>query len=606
MHSSIKGGLAALVLGGAGLGGLSIVTGPPATATANAAQETSASAVTENVVDASATTATTDQDMTAVVTAPPAQDQVTPAPPTEVVVVDEAPAEAPVAEDIAPVAVADATPEIATDPVIETASPAVPANDPEVMAEAPAANALTDTPEAAEAPVVAELETQAPALQAQPEVPVLAEAPEEAAAVVVTAAIDDKAPSQNDFIAQLQAQQAQEPAPEVVTAPAAAPAPAPVAAPAPAPVTTRATAPAPVVVASAAVPIATNTPDSEMPDLEPVGQVQAETPQVPSATITTPTQPMPIQVAGQAEDSGLPRVNQLVPSEQEEATEGEAAEEAVETPEAEIVIPDDAPAVLRLGAPFENPEGLPVVGLMLIDTGAIDEGPSVLFDSGLMATVILDALMADVGLFADAYLEAGMEVGMRVPLPSGATPSDVEVTYSVALDALPQAALLYSNGEDELRRNSNAAKQVMAILATEGRGFVTFQRGLGGSLRAAEAAEVPLATVSRDLDEAEGDAGALRRTLDRAAFTARQSGGSIVVATMNRANLRALQDWAIDVPGEGVIIGPASALMVDRAAYLANLAEELAAAEAEAAEAGEAAEDDAGGSVFGQLPTITD
>ncbi len=252
------------------------------------------------------------------------------------------------------------------------------------------------------------------------------------------------------------------------------------------------------------------------------------------------------------------------PALEDDTPEGDAPTEA--TPEDNLS--PDAPAILRFAAAFENPEGLPVVAVVLLDDGTLTDGPAQVLQSGIVATVAVNALMEDATLWSEAYREAGAEVAMQVPLPDRATPGDVEVAFAAALEILPQAGMLFSDGTGVLRNDRLAAAQVMQILASEGRGLVTVQQGLGSLVRAAERAEVRVATVSRDIDGAGESNSAILRALDQAGFRARQSGGAIIVARLKPRTMDVLSVWARDAARDGILMGPVSALMVDRSEFL--------------------------------------
>ncbi|MFT6073192.1 MAG: polysaccharide deacetylase 2 family uncharacterized protein YibQ [Yoonia sp.] len=239
------------------------------------------------------------------------------------------------------------------------------------------------------------------------------------------------------------------------------------------------------------------------------------------------------------------------------------AEVAEESPAEENALPEDAPALLRFAVPFENPEGLPVIAVVLIDDGTLTDGPSQMLESGLVATIAVSPLMDDATLWAEAYREAGSEVAMQMPLPDGATPIDAEVSLAAAFEILPEAGLFFSDGEGVLRNDRFVVAQVMQILASEGRGFVTFQRGLGSLVREAERSGVSVQTVLRDIDGAGETNSAIERGLDRAAFRARQLGGVVVVARLKPRTLSVLRQWAFDNQRNGILLGPVSALMIE-------------------------------------------
>ena len=301
----------------------------------------------------------------------------------------------------------------------------------------------------------------------------------------------------------------------------------------------------------------------------------AQAPRNVPTTSTTPIEPTRVQADGGVALDGMQTENP------NEGVLGDTGQEAgplevdapQEAPPEETLSPD-APAILRFAADFDNPEGLPVVAVVLIGDGTLTDGPAQVLQSGVVATVAIDALMQDATLWSEAYREAGAEVAMQVPLPDRATPGDVEVAFAAALEILPQAGILFSDGTGVLRNDQLAAAQVMQILASEGRGLVTIQRGLGSLIRAAERADVRVATVSRDIDGAGESNSAILRALDQAAFRARQSGGAVVVARLKPRTMDVLSVWARDAAEDGILMGPVSALMVDRSEFEVQIPDE--------------------------------
>jgi hypothetical protein len=254
--------------------------------------------------------------------------------------------------------------------------------------------------------------------------------------------------------------------------------------------------------------------------------------------------------------SGPVRVNRIgaVPSSEP------AGEEAaiVEAEEAE----EDLPALRQFAASFENTEDLPLMSLVLVDNGAVAGAAAEIATLGFTPTIVIDALAVDAADKMAEYRAAGLEVAMQISLPEGAQPTDVEVVFAAAFDVLPEAVLLFSDGTGILQGNRNVTRQAMAVLAAEGRGFVAVQRGLGSAVRDAEDADVPAATVARQIDGNGAAQNAIVRALDQAAFRARQSGGAVLTGTVTQETLAALQEWAGTVDRDQLLIAPASALLL--------------------------------------------
>jgi len=318
---------------------------------------------------------------------------------------------------------------------------------------------------------------------------------------------------------------------------------------------------APLILAlhsgSPAAPQIPDAPDVTTQPATPQG-TQIARPVTPAAPTPAPQQDNAAAAEAAPAPRNTPTATIISPAPDDAG--GEVAEEA---PVEEDALPDDAPALLRFAAPFENPEGLPVIAVVLIDDGTVTDGPSQMLESGLVATIAVSPLMADATLWAEAYREAGSEVAMQMPLPDGATPIDAEVSLAAALEILPETGLFFSDGEGVLRNDRFVAAQVMQILASEGHGFVTFQRGLGSLVREAERAGVSVQTVLRDIDGSGETNSAIKRGLDQAAFRARQLGGVIVVARLKPRTMSVLRQWAFDNQRSGILLGPVSALLIE-------------------------------------------
>ncbi len=227
---------------------------------------------------------------------------------------------------------------------------------------------------------------------------------------------------------------------------------------------------------------------------------------------------------------------------------------------------DEMPAMMRYAAEFENPRKLPMLSFALIDDGSISDPASDIAKLGLPVTVILDPLAADAPDRMAALRAAGVEVGFQASLPDGATPSDVEIAMEAAFGTLPEVVTLFSDGRDGVQQNRAVTGQVLAVLAAEGRGLVIAQRGLGNALRNAAEAGVPAAEVTRDIDASAQSEAALGRSLDQAAFRARQTGVSVLIGTLNGFNLAALAAWAPGVDQDQLLLAPVTGVLRKTAA----------------------------------------
>ncbi|MGB7263117.1 MAG: divergent polysaccharide deacetylase family protein [Albidovulum sp.] len=249
---------------------------------------------------------------------------------------------------------------------------------------------------------------------------------------------------------------------------------------------------------------------------------------------------------------------------------GDAAEDAPDSTDegvadATLLLPGDetSTAFERFAAPFVNEEDKPLVAVVLIDQGEAAGGldPAALAAIGQPITIAIDPERPDAGARAAVYRLAGHEVVILAPeMPRGATASDLEVAYQSYTRALPEAVALIGTPVSVFQSDRRVAQHMVALLATDGRGLVTYNRGLNPARQAATGAELPHAGVFRALD-AEGESGnTIRRYLDRAAFEAARAGTVLVVGGSSSETVAALKDWIAD-GGKGSVVGPASAAM---------------------------------------------
>ncbi len=236
--------------------------------------------------------------------------------------------------------------------------------------------------------------------------------------------------------------------------------------------------------------------------------------------------------------------------------------EAVPEPEVTDALDDATPALVRYGAFFDNPEGLPLMSVLLIDDGSLSDGVRALSEVPFPVTVALDPAQSGAAERMAAYADAGIEIAALAAVPSGATPSDVAVAMEGTFNALPRAIALVDPGTGGLPAGAETVSQVVADLATAGRGLVVPEGGLNSALRAAEASDVHAATIYRDLDNNDQDARVIRRFIDQAAFRARQETGVVLLARLRPETVSALLLWGEAKRAGQVALAPLSATLL--------------------------------------------
>lgn len=215
-------------------------------------------------------------------------------------------------------------------------------------------------------------------------------------------------------------------------------------------------------------------------------------------------------------------------------------------------------ALDEFAAPFEGDRDLPLMALVLIDTG--NEGPAALEGFAHPVTVAIDPSAPDAGERMAGYRAAGHEVLALIDLPGGASASDAEVALEAGFDRLSQAIGLLE-GEGGLSGRRALVEQVAARLAEDGRGMILRHAGPTGTPAPARRAGVPAAGLFRDLDGAGQGPGAMQRFLDQAALRAGQDGSVILLGRLRPETLAVLDGWFAQQRSARVAAAPVSAVL---------------------------------------------
>jgi polysaccharide deacetylase 2 family uncharacterized protein YibQ len=203
----------------------------------------------------------------------------------------------------------------------------------------------------------------------------------------------------------------------------------------------------------------------------------------------------------------------------------------------------------------------PLMSIVLIDDGSMSAAAAALAGLSFPVTIALDPLQENAAALMTRYRNNGFEVAVLAKLPEGVVPSDVEITFESVFSTLPETIAVLDIGNGGLQADRAVTDQVMNILASQGRGFVTVSQGLNMAVRAAEQAGVPAAVVYTDLDVGGQDARIVRRFVDQAAFRARQESGVVLVGRMRPDTISALILWGSTSQDDQIAIVPLSAVL---------------------------------------------
>ncbi|MDV7269510.1 divergent polysaccharide deacetylase family protein [Thioclava sp. A2] len=290
---------------------------------------------------------------------------------------------------------------------------------------------------------------------------------------------------------------------------------------------------------------------SEKPLELPAGLPDAaEMPRVFSAQ--EPSKPMGQEVGGLSADPAivtnrLPRI-------------GDATAEEPETePVSETVSP-----LQRYATDFLSTDGGPLFSVVLVDVGVAAGGldPQTLKALGAPVTVAIDPSRPDAREAAADYRRAGLEVAILASdLPANAVPTDVEVAVEAWRQQIPEAIAIMDGPKSVFQNKRPLAQAMVAVLAREGLGLITQQKGLNAAAQLAEGAGVPHIELWREIDAARDRDTVIERMLGRAAFEAQRDGQVAVMLSGWPESVSGLQKWL--PAAEGVVtLAPASGLVL--------------------------------------------
>ena len=226
----------------------------------------------------------------------------------------------------------------------------------------------------------------------------------------------------------------------------------------------------------------------------------------------------------------------------------------------------DTPPIRRHARAFQNPEGKPLMSVLLIDSGAnldaAEIGLPALSRFPYPVSFAVDTSLPDAFERMERYRAEGFEVLAMLDLPAGARASDAEVSVAAALNGLPTVIGVLEGLGEGLQGSREVADQVTGILRASGHGLVTQSRGLNSMPKLAVKEGVPAAPVFRDFDSQGQSARVIRRFLDQAAFKAGQEGGVIMLGRLRPETIEALLVWGLADRAGSVALAPVSAVLL--------------------------------------------
>lgn len=238
--------------------------------------------------------------------------------------------------------------------------------------------------------------------------------------------------------------------------------------------------------------------------------------------------------------------------------------DAVQDPAPEVVLVDDpdAPAIDLFAAPFENPDNKPLFAILLQDTGGPDIDREALAALPFPVSFVIDPTQPDAAIAAQIYRAANKEVLMLATgIPAGATASDLAVSMEVTTAVLPEAVGVVDLEDGGFQGNRTLATQVLALIRDQGRGVMSWDKGLNAASQVARREGMRNAVIFRSLDNDGEGSPLIRRYLDRAAFKAAQDGRVVVAGKTRPETVAAVLEWAVEGRAATVALAPSTAVM---------------------------------------------
>ena len=239
---------------------------------------------------------------------------------------------------------------------------------------------------------------------------------------------------------------------------------------------------------------------------------------------------------------------------------GDPAPDAA-APETLPVFDDTRAPIERFARSFGDAGGKPLFAVVLIDTGAPGLDRAALAALPFPVTFAVDPMAQDAAGAAATYRAAGQEVVMLAALPAGAVAQDVEVTLASLAQALPETVAVMDPGAGGFQDDRMLAGLVAPVVQGQGRGLLSWDRGLNPASQIARRSGLPSATIFRDLDAEDEGRETIRRYLDRAAFRAAQEGLVVVAGRTRPETVEALLAWAVEGRAATVALAPLTAVL---------------------------------------------
>lgn len=296
------------------------------------------------------------------------------------------------------------------------------------------------------------------------------------------------------------------------------------------------------------------------PDTDTASNDQANT--EPEEETTTDSQSSEVESSSVIGNLAPDVETNRLPSVGDDTTEEAVVEDTEDEQVAEDPAEDVPTPLERFAVDFENPDGKPLMSIILIDDGTSPVGLEALQNFPYPISFAMPFNMDGVEDAMAIYRAAGFEVIAMVDLPDGAGAQDTEVAMQTVLGRVPEAVAVMDGTGSGLQSSRAAAEQLAPILMESGHGAVFFPKGLNTAQQLLARQGVPAVSVFRDFDAKGQNATVIRRFLDQAAFKAGQDeAGVVMVGRLRPDTVSALLLWGLQDRADRVALAPISALL---------------------------------------------
>ena len=220
------------------------------------------------------------------------------------------------------------------------------------------------------------------------------------------------------------------------------------------------------------------------------------------------------------------------------------------------------PPVQKFARSFQNTAAKPLFVILLHDVGAAGMSRDDVAKLPFPVSFVIDPLATDAKAASTAYRAAGQEVlTLANGIPQGAKAEDLETTFQTLSAILPESVAVVDQDIGGFQDQRSLANLVLPVIQGQGRGLVTYDRGLNAADQIARRSGVPSTVIFRRLDGDGENKSTIRRYLDRAAFKAAQDGQVVVIGDTRAEPVAAILEWTLEGKAATVALAPLTAVL---------------------------------------------